>query len=297
MFTSFGSLTWITPFGLVSLLAMFASWWISRLRAIDSKLDPSHIDLALPLAFLLGIAGAGMLSLLVPMDVHMTGEMMQTDLRIRLFGILVSASAVVYAYSRAAKLSFRQLLDVFAVPAVLWLLIHRLGCFLAGCCWGDISVFDSELAAQAHTHLGMQVQTLPWLAGDWIVTGVQYPPGSMPFEQQVLMGLIAADASASLPVHPVQLYEAAALAVLFLFMRRVPLDRYPLGTIAVTVASAYAVLRFLVEFLRADGNIVLGMLTMTQLQSIALIAISYPTLLLYRRKYGDASALRTLRSE
>jgi phosphatidylglycerol:prolipoprotein diacylglycerol transferase len=54
-----------------------------------------------------------------------------------------------------------------------------------------------------------------------VVTGVQYPPGSLPYEQHLAMGMIEPGALASLPVHPVQLYEAGLLLVLILVLTRV----------------------------------------------------------------------------
>ena len=117
-------------------------------------------------------------------------------------------------------------------------------------------------------------QTLPWLAGEWLVSGMQFPPGSFPFEQQVALGLIDSTAAASLPVHPVQLYEAVGLLVMMLCFWRAPLDRYPRGTIAALIVGSYTFLRFFLGYVRADGNIVLGNLTMTQLQCIVLLAAS-----------------------
>ena len=76
---------------------------------------------------------------------------------------------------------------------------------------------------------------------------------------------------ASLPVHPVQLYEAAGLLIMMLCFWRTPLDKYPRGAVAAAVAGSYAILLFFLGYVRADGNIVLGNLTMTQLHCIVLL--------------------------
>ena len=86
--------------------------------------------------------------------------------------------------------------------------------------------------------------------------------------------MIAADAAQSLPVHPVQLYEAALLGVFLLLFRNTALDKYPAGTIALITAGGYAVIRFVMEFLRADSSLVFGALTATQLQCIALLVLA-----------------------
>jgi len=263
MYSHFDSGTWITPFGLIFLSAILVSWWLTRRNAMSIGIDSSHIDLLLPISLIAGIAGGAMLSRLMPLDSMVAGELMQTGVRVRLFSLLACGAVVVSVYSRICKLSFRRLLDVFALPTVAGLVIHRLGCFLAGCCWGDL--VSNEYA----TRFATQVQTLPFLGG--LASGVQYPPGSLAHEQHVAMGLIEPGALASLPVYPVQLYEGVLLLGLLLVMRRIPWQRLPQGLMTVLVICAYAVIRFLLEYLRADGPVVLGNLTITQLQCLILL--------------------------
>lgn len=263
MYSHFDSNTWVTPFGLIFLLAVLVAWWLARRNAITTNVDCSHVDLLIPVTIIVGIAGGTVLSLLMPMDQMIAGEMMQTEVRIRLFGMLAACSVAVFIYSRIEKLSFRRLLDVFALPTIAGLMIHRIGCFLAGCCWGDI------VSNEHSTSFAAQVQTLPFLSG--LSSGVSYPPGSLPFEQHLALGLIEPNSLASLPVYPVQLYEGALLLVLLLALWRLPWQRFPQGLLVVVVVCAYAVIRFFIEYLRADGPIVLGNMTVTQLQCLLLM--------------------------
>ncbi len=263
---------WVTPFGLIFVAGATLMWWWSRRIAASLDIDTSHIDLLVPLALFAGIVGGALLTYITPTDRNLAGDALQTYLRIRFFGMTISGAILVFVYSRLAHLSFRRLLDILALPTIAALFVHRFGCLIAGCCWGDIAVHTEELAAIANTGVGIQVQTLPWLAGEWVVSGMQFPPGSFPFEQQVALGLIDSTAAASLPVHPVQLYEAAGLLIIMFCFWRTPLDRYPRGTVAALIVGSYAFLRFFLGYVRADGNIVLGNLTMTQLQCIVLLA-------------------------
>jgi len=265
---------WVTPFGLIFVAGATLMWWWSRRVAASLDIDTSHIDLLVPLALFAGIVGGGLLTFLTPTDKNLAGDALQTYMRIRFFGMTISGAILVFVYSRLAQFSFRSLLDILALPTIGALFVHRFGCLIAGCCWGDIAVHTEALAAIADTNVGVQVQTLPWLAGEWLVSGMQFPPGSFPFEQQVALGLIDSTAAASLPVHPVQLYEAVGLLVMMLCFWRAPLDRYPRGTIAALIVGSYTFLRFFLGYVRADGNIVLGNLTMTQLQCIVLLAAS-----------------------
>lgn len=70
------------------------------------------------------------------------------------------------------------------------------------------------------------------------------------------------------PVHPAQLYEAAADFILFLFLSRRYRRKHFEGEIAALYFSLYACVRFLVEFVR-DDNPFWGYLTVNQWISIA----------------------------
>jgi phosphatidylglycerol:prolipoprotein diacylglycerol transferase len=278
----------VTTFGVLFVVALLAYWWLARRNATNIGIHGSHIDLLLPLAIVGGIIGGTILSMLMPDDRQVAGEALQVDTRIRLFGLVVSGAVVVFIYSRVAKQSFRSLLDTLALPTLVALIIHRVGCFIAGCCWGDISVTDPWLSSIATSDIGQQVQTLPWLAGEWVKTGVTYGPGTFPFQQQVAIGLIDAHAAKSLPVHPVQLYEAALLGVFVLLFWRVPLNRYRAGTIALFTMFGYSIIRFTMEFLRADGNIISGFMTATQIQCVVLFALAGIALKLQARRPASA---------
>jgi phosphatidylglycerol:prolipoprotein diacylglycerol transferase len=264
----------VTTFGLLFVLSLAVWWWMARRNAMKIGVDPSHIDLLMPLAIIGGLVGGTLLSIMMPDDRQIAGEVLQIDSRIRLFGLVLSGAVVVFTYSRVTRQSFRKLVDILALPTLAALIVHRVGCFLAGCCWGDISVHDPWLTSIAATEIGQQVQTWPWLAGEWVRIGVTYAPGTFPYEQQVAIGLIGSDAVQSLPVHPVQLYEAAMLGVFLLLFRKTAVDKYPAGTIALITAGGYAVIRFVMEYLRADSSLVFGALTATQLQCIALLVLA-----------------------
>lgn len=264
MYTYFDTNTWVTPFGLIFIIAIATAWTYARRNALRVGIDGSHIDLLMPVTVIVGVAGGTVVAMFMPMDHMVAGEMMNHGIRIRLFGMLATGAVAVFIYSRMNKMSFRNLLDIFALPTLTALMIHRVGCFLAGCCWGDIVSHD------AAGSFASQVQTLPILNG--LTSSVQYPPGSLPFEQHVALGLIEPGAPASLPIVPVQLYEAALLLVVVLALWRFPWRAYPKGTIAVIVACTYALMRFFVEYLRADGHIIIGNLTVTQLQCLLLLS-------------------------
>jgi phosphatidylglycerol:prolipoprotein diacylglycerol transferase len=251
--------------------AIFTAWFYARRNAPTIGIDPSHVDLILPITIVVGVTGGVALAWFMPADFRLAGEAMNHGLRLRLFGMLGAGAIGVFAYCRLTGLSFRQVLDVFALPTLSGIAVHRVGCHFAGCCWGDIvrGGDAGDLAVQVHTTTLL----------DNVVRGIQYPQGSLPFEQHVALGLIEPDAAASLAVHPVQLYEVALLLALIVLLSRIPWRRMPRGTLAVLTVVGYALGRFFIGYLRADGSIVVANLTVTQLQCLVLL----PSILLLPR--------------
>ena len=239
MYSHFDATSWVTPYGLIFLAAITVAWLFARRNAKSVGLDPSHIDLLMPIAISAGVVGGTVIALFVSMD---------DGIRVRLFAILGIGAAALFVYGRMAKLPFWRLLDVFALPTMAALAVHRIGCFLAGCCWGDV-------ISQQHA----------------MVQGVRYPPDSLAYEQHLAMELIEPGATASLPVYPVQLYEAGLVMFMLLLLSRVHWRRHVPGTIAILTVCSYALLRFFIEYLRADSYVVLANLTVTQLQCIILL--------------------------
>ena len=268
------------------VVALFACWGYARRRTVAKDLDVSHTDLAVPLVFFTCLLGVKIVSVIIPGDADFAGELIQTHSRFRLFGLFSVGVPALFAYSRLTKLSFRGLLDLFALPMVLWLAIVRLGCFMAGCCWGDLTVEHPGLEDVTDRQLAIQVYTLPWLSGDWILTAMSFPFDSFAYLQHDALGLIDQGADASLPVHPTQLYELVLLVVLLVVLRQAENKQRIPGMTARLAIGGYAMLRFLIELLRADKALVLGYLTSTQLICIILILGSTAGIAILRREFA-----------
>jgi phosphatidylglycerol---prolipoprotein diacylglyceryl transferase len=138
---------------------------------------------------------------------------------------------------RRYRLPFWKTTDAFAPGVALGQSIGRLGCFAAGCCWGE----SCETA--------------------WAVT--------FPEEAERATGV-----PAGVPLHPTQLYESAAALLIFLFLlwlhRRKRFD----GQVITAYAVLYSATRFTIEFFRDDprGDIA-GLTTATGLSTSQLISL------------------------
>lgn len=229
-----GNQDWIPTYGLVLVLALATCWWLGRRNARSVGIDASHIDLLLPLALLAGFG----LSALRP------------EPQVQLIPLIACCLGVVFVYSRASKLSFAQLTDVLAVPTLVAIAIQRVGCFLAGCCWGH-----------------------PVGGDTWRWLGVEFPAGSFAFEQQLADGLIEPGAMTSHPVHATQLYEAVLLVPLASALWRSARSPQARGAITLTAIAGYAAIRFGVEFLRAEVIDFPGPFTLVQVLCLGLFAM------------------------
>ena len=179
-------------------------------RAVDNELPAWCIDLLVPLLWLasgLGSRLAGWLQAAV------TGQTMQQR---AIYGSLVAALLVSVIYARIVHVSWQRIGDTCAPPILLGVGFLRVGCFLAGCCWGDLCVDSSRVAGIHSESFRRQVQTLPALCPDDLPWRVEFPLGSEAYLQHRSAGLLPQNHPGSLPVHPVQLYEAVGTWMLCL---------------------------------------------------------------------------------
>ena len=89
-------------------------------------------------------------------------------------------------------------------------------------------------------------------------------------DEKVIRWALPAIQDASLPVHPTQVYSAINAALLCLFLIALSPFGLPEGAVFATGMTVYPISRFLLEMVRAELPIMLG-LTISQLTSLGLI--------------------------
>lgn len=160
------------------------------------------------------------------------------------YGGLLGAIPAAWYLLRRDRFPFWRAADMAGMVVSVGLVFGRMGCLLAGCCFGTPT------------------------AQGWALS---FPPYSPASESQFKGGLLESPAMPSLEVHPTQLYEAwgclgiAAFLLLHLHGRK----RYD-GHVFVAFLAAYAVLRFVLEWLRSDDRGGLLGLSTSQLLGLAL---------------------------
>ena len=133
------------------------------------------------------------------------------------YGGLITATLVAFWYIRRHKLPFWTTCDMFAPGIALGHVIGRLGCLMAGCCYGR--------------------------------------PADVPWAITFTDPFAAANVGTPLnvPLHPTQVYEAGAelIILIFLLVTERRGRTYP-GRTFWGYMLLYAVSRFVIEFYRAD---------------------------------------------
>ncbi|MGN6369696.1 MAG: prolipoprotein diacylglyceryl transferase [Phycisphaerae bacterium] len=248
----------VTTYGVCIVFGLILAWLLARRLAGRAAVDASLVDLMVPLVVGAGIAGAYAFGWWTD---AVTAE---ASHGVVLVGAMVCATAAGVGYSVLARIPIGVIGDVLAAPAALGIACGRVGCFFAGCCYGKVA---------------------PW----WL--GVRFPRGSFAFVEQVRGGALEADALASLPVYPVQLMEAGLCAGLAGLLVSGFSRRQVVGERFLLLGVGYALIRFVLEFLRADNPPVVGVLTFSQVACGWLLAVSLLTLWV-RRRWAEELHLR-----
>jgi phosphatidylglycerol:prolipoprotein diacylglycerol transferase len=168
------------------------------------------------------------------------------------YGGLILAVVVALWYLRRHRMPIWVTCDVFAPGIALGHVIGRLGCFLAGCCWGKET-------------------TVPWsvvFTDDFARVNVGTP--------------------LDVHLHPTQLYESGAELVILLgllwFEKK---GRSFPGRTFWGYMLLYGISRFIIEFFRGDPRgTVFGVLSTSQFISILLVPLSLVMLWRLSRQPG-----------
>lgn len=240
----------IHTYGVLIAMGFLLALMLSAREARREGEDPDRIvDLGFYI-LVTGLAGARLLFILTKLP-----DYAESPLRILKFwqgglvwyGGFIAAALYVAYYARKHRLPFFKYADIMIPYMALAHAFGRLGCFTAGCCYGE------------PTHA-------PW--------GVVFPSESIVHQAQQSAGLVGI-VDLPVAVHPTQLYEALAELALFgllIAIRRV--KRYD-GQLLLTWLAAYPLLRSIIEIYRGDFERGVYVLSTSQYISIgvALVAI------------------------
>jgi len=177
------------------------------------------------------------------------------------YGGLIAAVVTALIYLRRHRLPLWTTTDVFAPGIALGHIVGRLGCLLAGCCFG-------------------RPTSVPW---------------AITFTNPVAQANVGTPLG--IPLHPTQLYEAGAELLILVFL--VLWERRGTGFPGRTFWSymlLYGVSRFIIEFYRGDNRgVVFGALSTSQFVSVILVPLSMVMLFLLSRRINPTRGIAAQR--
>ena len=242
-------------YGILLVLGMLAGLWVVTRQARKAGLSPDVITDMAVYAIIAGLLGAKLLLLIVEWPYYSRNPRDMLSLFQSggvFYGGLLGAIPVAFWYARRHQLDGWKTADVLAPGVVLGQAVGRLGCFMAGCCYGrptDVPWAVTFTDLYANRNVGTPLDT---------------------------------------PLHPTQIYESlACFMILGILLWMAPRKRFH-GQVVLAYVTLYAVARFVIERFRGDairGFVLGGRLSTSQAIAIAMIvAVALVLPYLVRRK-------------
>ncbi len=241
----------IYSYGVMLGLSLIAAWYlIMSLGAKKEGLDRELMANCFILTAIAGLLGSRVLYIVTnPSEFStVTSWFSFRTGGLVAYGGFIGGFLGSYIYLRIKKVPLLAWADVVAPALGLGLMFTRVGCWLYGCDFG------TRLGKHAPSWLA-SLGTFPkWQnldGGRKLLVGSAMS-GSPPWLEHVQKYGLPDTATASFPVHPTQLYAAVAGLAIFGLALYVWKHRTFRGQVLFTVVSAYAVWRFLIEYIRDD---------------------------------------------
>ncbi|HEU4786446.1 MAG TPA: prolipoprotein diacylglyceryl transferase [Gemmatimonadaceae bacterium] len=253
----------VYTYGVLLAAAYLSGLWFAVRRARARGLDPDRVmDLGIWI-IASALVGAKLLLLVVDFGYYREhpGDLLNVVRSAGVFyGGLIAAVLTAFWYMRRVKLPLWPTTDAFAPGIALGHVVGRLGCFMAGCCWGKPT-------------------DLPW---------------AITFTDRLAMANVGTPLGVAL--HPTQLYEAGAeLLILVALLATERRGRSFAGRTFWIYMLAYAVSRFIIEIFRGDPRGSIGVLSTSQLISVILVPVSIFMLVRLGRSNASPRADRAVR--
>jgi phosphatidylglycerol---prolipoprotein diacylglyceryl transferase len=248
----FGGELTIYTYGLLLAAAYLAGLQLALVRARHRGLDANRVmDLGLWI-IIAALVGAKLLLVITDFDYFVANPRDIVSI-IRsggvFYGGLILAVIVGLWYMRRHQLPTWTTCDVMAPGIALGHVIGRVGCFLAGCCYGTPT-------------------SAPW--------GVMFTD---PFARDNV------GTPLGVHLHPTQLYEAGAeLLILVALLATERRGRSFAGRTFWLYMLVYGVSRFIIEFFRGDPRGMVAGLSTSQFISVILVPLSIVMLVLLSRR-------------
>ncbi len=239
-------------YGVLLAAAYILGLQLARMRARDRGLDANRVfDLGIYI-IVSALAGAKLLLLITEWETYSANPRELLNLaRVGgvFYGGLILAVVVAVWYIRRVGLPLWTTCDVFAPGIALGHVVGRLGCLFAGCCYGKPA-------------------DVPWAIT--FTNPLAYENAGTPL---------------NVPLHPTQLYEAGAEALILILLLATERKGRPFaGRTFWLYMLLYAASRFVIEIYRGDPRGTVGIFSTSQFISVLLAPLALAMLLYLSRR-------------
>lgn len=259
----------ITGYGIMMMVAFLVAGWVMQQELARRGLKEDYAADIVVAAVIGGIVGGKVWYAALYRD---WGTLLDRGGLVWYGGFLGGVLAVILNGARR-RVPLRFTMELVAPALAVGYALGRVGCFLVQDDYGVPT-------------------TLPW--------GLKFPQGPTPSTVQNLVrdfgvtvppGLQPTDV---LAVHPTQLYEVALMLLAFWLIWRWRRHQHAAGWLFALYLLLGGIERFLVEFLRAKDDRLLGPFTLAQAASVAMALLGIFLLARWARPDGSASPLKVV---
>lgn len=237
----------ITGYGIMMMVGFLMGGWVIQQELRRRGMNEEYAADIVIFSVIGGIVGAKL------WYVALTGEPAALFSRGGLvwYGGFIGGFLAVIINGWRKKVPMRLTLDLVAPALAIGYALGRVGCFLVQDDYG----IPTSLPWGMRFPEGLPASTAANLSG-W---GIAVPQNVLPTEV--------------LQVHPTQLYEVAAMLVVFWLLLRLRTHGHATGWLFGLYLLCAGAERFLVEFIRAKDDRFLGAFTVAQATSIAILTL------------------------
>jgi len=246
----------VYSYGLMMALGFLAADFFASLEFKRRGYNPEHASMLVLWVAIAGIAGSRIYDILDNLPLYLADpwKMIFSGSGFVYFGGLMGGLLASFFFSRRHKIPWLVMADMCAPALIIGHAVGRLGCQLSG---------DGDWGLPS---------ALPW--------AMAYPKAIVGWNAQTVLKLDAHDNLVSgffpgVRVHPTPIYESILYTAVFLILwrlRKKPFIEQSEGRLFYLYLMLAGVSRFLVEFVRINPRIFLG-LSEAQLISAAMVAI------------------------
>jgi phosphatidylglycerol---prolipoprotein diacylglyceryl transferase len=259
----------LTGYGLMMMVAFLMAGWAIQLDLRQRGLDEDYAADIVIAGVIGGLVGAKL------WYVFLTGE---TDALFRRggfvwYGGFIGAVIAIVVNGWRRRVPWRFTLEICAAPLAIGYALGRVGCFLVGDDYGIPS-------------------TVPW--------AMKFPAGLPPTTVANLQAMhvsfpLTTDPTQIVAVHPTQIYETILMLLVGWWLWRRRGHGHAMGWLAAWYFVLAGAERFLVEFVRAKDDRLVGPFTLAQVFSVLMIIAGGFLLRAWREPAGPEPVPASLR--